>query len=106
MADDNLYDSEEDEDYKPDLEKPVKQSRKNGQKEHQLEFGRTGSAVTVDNSEKLSITDPLAQLKTDAKKAKINAIWEQLNAKDTALSSRAVRGVPAPSKVAVSTPDC
>ncbi|CAM6113663.1 unnamed protein product [Calypogeia fissa] len=109
MADDNLYDSEEDEDYKPDLEKPAKPSRKNGKKEQQLELGKPGITTSVDNSEKPSIADPLAQLKSDAKKAKINALWEQLNAKDTALSSRASRGVVAssagpPSKVAAATP--
>lgn len=86
-ADNNLYDSEDNEDYKPNLEKPAKQSRKNGKKEQQLEFGKPGSRVSMDTSEEPLIADPLAQLKTDAKKAKINAIWEQLNAKDTALSS-------------------
>lgn len=80
-----IYDSEEDDDYDPSTEKGVEGEKPESRKKRQrCEDGKGPEELTGSGRGKVSSvgTDPLEQLKANAKKTKINAIWETLNSKN------------------------
>ncbi|GBG92593.1 hypothetical protein CBR_g56129 [Chara braunii] len=83
MADKDEYDSEDDSDFEPGEEGNTEGKStvvKSSSRSRVKSLSRRDTEGAVHAQDRSQPSEPLADLKATAKKAKINAIWEQLNA--------------------------